>query len=284
MKKVLGRGIEALISQDLRESVSETERVKDLDIEHIDPNPRQPREHFDGEHLNELAESIRQNGVLQPIVVRRVEGRYELILGERRLRAAKLAGRATIPAIVREVDDADSLRHALMENLQREDLNPMEEARGYLALKDGFGLPVADIAAMIGKNRSTVANSMRLLNLPEVVKTLIVEGKLTAGHARALLAIEGEAAQIEWARRIVSENLTVREIEHTAPGKPRGTKRRGQRKISPQIQAIEEAIETHLGTRARIVPRSKGGIVWIEYYSDEELESVLEKMGIELPR
>jgi ParB family chromosome partitioning protein len=284
MKKVLGRGIEALISQDLRESVSETERVKDLDIEHIDPNPRQPREHFDGEHLNELAESIRQNGVLQPIVVRRVEGRYELILGERRLRAAKLAGRATIPAIVREVDDADSLRHALMENLQREDLNPMEEARGYLALKDGFGLPVADIAAMIGKNRSTVANSMRLLNLPEVVKTLIVEGKLTAGHARALLAIEGEAAQIEWARRVVSENLTVREIEHTAPGKPRGKKRRGPRKISPQIQAIEEAIETHLGTRARIVPRSKGGIVWIEYYSDEELESVLEKMGIELPR
>jgi ParB family chromosome partitioning protein len=284
MKKVLGRGIEALISQDLRESVSETERVKDLDIEQIDPNPRQPREHFDGEHLGELAESIRQNGVLQPIVVRRVEGRYELILGERRLRAAKLAGRATIPAIVREVDDADSLRHALMENLQREDLNPMEEARGYQALKDGFGLSVADIAAMIGKNRSTVANSMRLLNLPDVVKALIVEGKLTAGHARALLSIEGEAAQIEWARRVVSESLTVREIEHAAPGKPRGTKRRGPRKLSPQLQAIEEAIETHLGTRARIVPRSKGGILWIEYYSDEELESVLERMGIELPR
>lgn len=284
MKKVLGRGIEALISQDLRESVSETERVKDLDIEQIDPNPRQPRERFDGEHLNELAESIRQNGVLQPIVVRRVEGRYELILGERRLRAAKLAGRATIPAIVREVDDADSLRHALMENLQREDLNPMEEARGYQALRDGFGLSVADIAEMIGKNRSTVANSMRLLNLPDVVKTLIVEGKLSAGHARALLAIEGEAAQIEWARRVVSESLTVREIERTVPGRPRGRKRRGPRKISPQLQAIEDAIETRLGTRARIVPRSKGGILWIEYYSDEELESVLERMGIELPR
>lgn len=283
-KKVLGRGIEALISQDLRESVSETERVKDLDIERIDPNPHQPREHFDGEHLNELAESIRQNGVLQPIVVRHVENRYELILGERRLRAAKLAGRATIPAIVRDVDDADSLRHALMENLQREDLNPMEEARGYQALKDGFGLAVGDIAAMIGKNRSTVANSMRLLNLPEIVRTLIVEGKLTAGHARALLSIEGEAAQIEWARKIVSESLTVREIERTAPGKPRTKKRRGLRNISPQIQAIEDAIETHLGTRAKITPRGKGGILWIEYYSDEELESVLEKMGIKLPR
>lgn len=283
-KNVLGRGIEALISQDLRESVSETERVKDLDIERIDPNPHQPREHFDGEHLKELAESIRQNGVLQPIVVRRVENRYELILGERRLRAAKLAGKATIPAIVRNVDDADSLRHALMENLQREDLNPMEEARGYEALKDSFGLAVGDIAAMIGKNRSTVANSLRLLNLPDIVKMLIVEGKLTAGHARALLSIESEAAQIEWARRIVSESLTVREIERAAPGKARTKKRRGLRTISPQIQAIEEAIETHLGTRAKIVPRSKGGILWIEYYSDEELESVLEKMGIKLPR
>jgi ParB family chromosome partitioning protein len=282
-KKVLGRGIEALISQDLRESVSETERVKDLDIERIDPNPHQPREHFDGEHLRELAESIRQNGVLQPIVVRRVENRYELILGERRLRAAKLAGRGTIPAIVRDVDDADSLRHALMENLQREDLNPMEEARGYQALKDGFGLTVGDIAAMIGKDRSTIANSLRLLNLPEIVKMLIVEGKLTAGHARALLSIEGEAAQVEWARRIVSESLTVREIERTAPGKTRTKKRRGLRKISPQIQALEEAIETHLGTRAKITPRGKGGILWIEYYSDEELESVLEKMGIKLP-
>ena len=283
-KKVLGRGIEALISQDLRESVSETERVKDLDIEHIDPNPHQPREHFDGEHLKELAESIRQNGVLQPIVVRHVGNRYELILGERRLRASKLAGKATIPAIVRNVDDADSLRHALMENLQREDLNPMEEARGYQALKDGFELTVGDIAEMIGKNRSTVANSLRLLNLPDIVKTLIVEGKLTAGHARALLSIEGEAAQIEWARKIVSESLTVREIEQIVPGKARTKKRRGLRKISPQIQAIEEAIETHLGTRAKIVPRSKGGILWIEYYSDEELESVLEKMGIRLPR
>jgi ParB family chromosome partitioning protein len=283
MKKVLGRGIEALISQDLRESVSETERVKDLDIERIDPNPRQPRAHFDGDHLKELADSIRQNGVLQPIVVRRVGDRYELILGERRLRAAKLAGKPTIPAIVREVDDADSLRHALMENLQREDLNPIEEANGYQALKDGFGLAIGDIAEMIGKNRSTIANSLRLLNLPEVVKILIVEGKLTAGHARALLAIEGEGAQIEWARKIVSESLTVREIEQTAPGKTRGKKRRGLRKLSPEIQAIEEAIETHLGTRAKITPRSKGGILWIEYYSDEELERVLEKMGIRIP-
>ncbi len=282
-KKVLGRGIEALISQDLRESVSETERIKELDIGRIDPNPHQPRARFDPDHLKELAESIRLNGVLQPVVVRRAGERYELILGERRLRAARLAGRATIPAIVREADDAASLKHALMENLQREDLNPIEEAHGYDALRAGFGLTIVDIAAMIGKDRSTVANSLRLLALPEAVRALIVEGKLTAGHARALLAIEGEEAQLEWARRIVSESLTVREIERAAP-RPKGRKRRGARQTSPELQAVEEAIEMHLGTRARIAPRGKGGIVSIEYYSDVELERILERLGVRLPR
>jgi ParB family chromosome partitioning protein len=282
-KKVLGRGIEALISQDLRESVSETERIKELEIERIDPNPHQPRAHFDHDHLKELAESIRLNGVLQPVVVRRSGERYQLILGERRLRAAKLAGKITIPAIVRVADDAESLKHALMENLQREDLNAIEEALGYEALRGGFALTVNDIAGMIGKDRSTVANSLRLLALPEAVKALIVEGKLTAGHARALLAIEGEAAQIEWARKIVSESLTVREIERVAPRAPRA-KRRGPRRTSPELRAVEEAIEMHLGTRARIAPRGKGGIVSLEYYSDEDLERILETMGVRLPR
>jgi ParB family chromosome partitioning protein len=281
-KKVLGRGIEALISQDLRESVSETERVKELEIDRIDPNPHQPRSHFDVDHLKELAESIKLNGVLQPVVVRRVGDRYQLILGERRHRAAKLAGKATIPAIVREVNDAESLKHALMENLQREDLNPIEEARGYHALKEGFGLSVNNIASMIGKDRSTVANSLRLLGLPDIVMELIVEGKLTAGHARALLSIEGEDAQIAWARKVVSEGLSVREIEHPEPGVPHAKRRRGVRKLSVQAQAIEEAIERHLGTRAKITPRNRGGIIWIEYYSDEELERILEKMGIGL--
>jgi ParB family chromosome partitioning protein len=282
-KKVLGRGIGALISQDLRESVSETERVNELDIDRIDPNPNQPREHFDADHLRELAESIRLSGVLQPVVVRRVGERYELIIGERRHRAAKLAGKTTIPAIVREIGDAESLKHALMENLQREDLNPMEESRGYQALRDGFGLAVRDIASMIGKSRSAVANSLRLLNLPEAVKALIVEGKLTAGHARALLSVEGEENQIEWARRIVSENLTVREIEQPVPGRPRAKRRRGPRRLSAQAQAIEDAIEVRLGTRAKLAPRAKGGVIWIEYYSDEELERILELMGIGLP-
>ncbi len=282
-KKVLGRGLEALISQDLRESVSETERVKELDIEKIDPNPHQPRASFDGEHLRELAESIRQHGVLQPVVVRRAGDRYRLILGERRMRAAKLAGRTTVPAIVREVDDAESLKQALMENLQREDLNPVEEARGYEILRSEFGLSAKDIADMIGKDRSTVANSLRILALPDEIKALIVAGRLSAGHARALLAIEGAAEQIAWAKRIIDESLTVREIERTAPGKRRGKRRRERRAIPAHLRAVEEALEIHLGTRVRLAPRGKGGHIGIEYYSEEELERILERLGIDLP-
>ncbi len=282
-KKVLGRGLEALISQDLRESVSETERVKELDVARIDPNPHQPRASFDEEHLRELAESIRRHGVLQPIVVRRAGDRYELVLGERRLRAGKLAGLTAIPAIVREVDDAESLKQALMENLQREDLNAIEEARGYELLRSEFSLSAKDIADMIGKDRSTVANSLRILALPDEVKDLIAAGRLTAGHARALLSIEGADAQIEWARKIVSESLTVREIERTAPGKPRRGKRRARRQLEAELRAVEEGLETHLGTRVRIAPHGAGGHIGIEYYSTEDLERILERIGMKLP-
>jgi ParB family chromosome partitioning protein len=281
-RKVLGRGLDALISADLRESVAETERIKELDIGRIDPNPHQPRAKFDAEHLKELADSIRIHGVLQPVVVRRAADRYQLILGERRLRAAKLAGKTTVPAIVRDVGDAESLKHALMENLQREDLNAIEEARGYELLKSEFGLAVSDIAVMIGKDRTTVTNTLRLLGLPEAVRAFIVEGKLTAGHARALLSVETAEAQLAWAKRIINENLTVREIERVAPGRQRPRKRRGQRKLSPQLVAVEETIERHLGTRVKITPRGAGGVLSIEYYSDEELESILDRMGIVL--
>ena len=282
-KKVLGRGLDALISQDLRESVSETERVKELDVERIDPNPHQPRAAFDEGHLKELAESIRRHGVLQPIVVRRAGDRYELVLGERRLRAAKLAGKTAVPAIVREVDDAESLKQALMENLQREDLNAIEEARGYDLLRTEFSLSAKEIADIIGKDRSTVANSLRILALPDEVKSLILAGSLTAGHARALLSIEGETAQIEWARRIVSESLTVREIERTAPGKPRRKKRRARARLEPELLAVEEALEAHLGSRVRLVPRGAGGHIGIEYYSTDDLERILERLGVKLP-
>ncbi|MCK4548711.1 MAG: ParB/RepB/Spo0J family partition protein [Candidatus Krumholzibacteria bacterium] len=278
-KEVLGRGLEALLSADLKESVSETERVKELDIESIEANPHQPREHFNDEHLGELAESIKKHGVLQPVVVRRAGDRYQLVIGERRLRASKMAGRPTIPAIVREIGDEDSLKFALLENLQREDLTPVEEARGYAALRDEFGITVKEVAGMLGKDRSTVANTLRLLKLPVRVIEMLEQGKLTAGHARAILSIEGEAGQIEWAERVVLQGFTVREIEEAAPAKKARKKRR--RQADPQIAAVEERAELRFGTRVKITPRRRGGVISIEYYSTEELEAILEKMGVD---
>ncbi len=279
-KKVLGRGLEALISRDLKESVSETERVMELEVDLIDPNPNQPRKDFDGKNLEELAASIRENGVLQPVVVRRAGERYELIVGERRFRASALAGKRTLPAIVRDVGDDESLRFALMENLQREDLNPVEEARGYMALQEGYGMSVKEIAAMIGKDRSTVANTLRLLNLPEKILLLLQEGRLKAGHARALLSIEGEKAQLEWAGQVIENGFSVREIETSLKRKKDG-RRRSRKRSDPMIREMEERAERVFGTRVRIVERKKGGVVSIEYYSSEELEGILEKMGVE---
>ena len=281
-RKVLGRGIEALISQDLRESVSETERVKELDIDRIEANPHQPRGRFDEGHLKQLAASIKNHGILQPVVVRRHGDKYQLIMGERRLRAARIAGRRSVPAIVREADDADALKFAMMENLQREDLNPIEEAKGYHELKEAFNLSIKEIADLLGKDRSTISNTLRLLALPEIIRGMLSTGELSAGHARALLAIEGEKEQIAWAERVVSEGITVREIELTHRPKQRKTRRRGRRKGDPQVKAMEELLEKHLGTRVQVTPRRKGGVLAIEYYSNEDLERVLERMGIVL--
>jgi len=280
-KNVLGRGLEALIPQDLKESVSETERILEIELDQIDPNPHQPRENFDEKQLRELSASIRKHGVLQPVVVRRDGARYQLVVGERRFRASKIAGRTTVPAIVRKVNDNDSLKLALLENLQREDLNPIEEARGYVALQKEFDIPVKEIADILGKERSTVANTIRLLNLPAEVIRFLEQGKLRAGHARAILSIEGEKEQIEWARQVVEHGFTVREVEHAA--RPGGSRKRprGHRKTDPQIAALEERIELLLGTKARIVPRKKGGAILIEYYSDDELEGILSRMGVD---
>ncbi|MBN1885445.1 MAG: ParB/RepB/Spo0J family partition protein [Candidatus Krumholzibacteriota bacterium] len=278
-KRVLGRGLDALISPDMRESVSETERIIEIEIDRIDPNPHQPRNAFDDGHLRELADSIGRFGVLQPVVVRRSGDRYQLVVGERRFRASRLAGKTTIPAIVRRIEDDDSLKLALLENLQREDLNPIEEARGYQALQDEHGLTAREIADILGKDRSTVSNTLRLLKLPDEVVGMLADGKLTAGHARAILAVEGAERQIELARRVVEEGITVREVERERPRKTRRGRKRAP--IDPQLRAVEERLEMRLGTRVRVTPRRRGGIVSIEYYSDEELERLLEAMGVD---
>jgi len=279
-KKVLGRGLEALISQDLRETVSEVERVKELDLDSIDPNPNQPRESFDDDALRELAESIKHNGILQPIVVRRRGGRYELILGERRLRAAKMAGLSSVPALIRDVDDSTSLKFALLENLQRENLNPIEEAKGYERLKEQFGLSAKSIAELIGKDRSTITNSMRILKLPEPIRDLVASGQIGASHARTLLSMDDEEKQIELARQIAEEGLSVREIEVHVGGKSRVKRKKGKAKRDSRITELEEQLEMQLGTRVRIVPRRRGGVLVMEYYSDEELERLLELIGV----
>ncbi len=280
-KKVLGRGLEALISQELKETVSEVERVKELNIDEIEPNPNQPREHFDEESLKELAKSIKKNGILQPVVVRRKGKRYELVLGERRLRAARMAGLNNIPALVRDIDDAGLLMFALLENLQREDLNPLEEAKGYARLKEQFGMGDREIADILGKDRSTVVNTLRLLKLPKEIKDLLAEGKITRSHARSILALDNNEEQIALAKRIVEEGVSVRELEIRVGGKARRKKRRRNAKArDPVILEIEDQLEHHLGTRVRIVPRRKGGTIIIEYYSDEELERVIEAIGI----
>ena len=279
-KKVLGRGLEALISQDLRETVSEVERVKELDIESIDPNPNQPRERFDEDGLKELSESIKRNGILQPIVVRRIGKRYELILGERRLRAARMAGLSNIPALIRNIDDSTSLKFALLENLQREDLNPIEEAKGYERLKDQFGMSIREIAELIGKDRSTVTNSIRILKLPKEVRNLVAEGKIRASHARTILSIEDEGKQIELARKIAKEGMSVRDVEIHVGGKSRIKRKKSPKKKDRHISEVESQLEMQLGTRVRIVPRHQGGVLVIEYYSDEELERLLELIGV----
>ena len=280
-RKVLGRGLEALISQDIKESASETERVLEIPLERIDPNPFQPRGSFDDGQLEQLAESIRKNGVLQPVVVRRSGERYQLIVGERRMRASGLAGRAAVPAIIREVDDGQALTLALLENLQREDLNPVEEAMGYVALKEKAGMSDREIAEVLGKDRSTVANMIRLLSLPAEVRELLSSGRIRSGHARALLSIDDPVKQIEWAKRAAEEGFTVRDVEAGVKKGPRARKRKGRRKLDPALQMLEERAETRLGTRVRIVSRKKGGQITIDFYSDDDLVGVLERMGVE---
>ena len=189
-----------------------------------------------------------------------------------------MAGRTTVPAIIREIGDDETLKFALLENLQREDLSPIEEARGYAALRDDFGLSVKEVAEMLGKDRSTVANTIRLLGLPPRVLELLEEGRLTAGHARAILAMDGDERRIAWAEQAAAGGLTVRELEREKA--PRRASRRRRGVVDPQIAALEERAELRFGTRVRIVRRRKGGAVTVEFYRDEDLADILEKMGV----
>lgn len=287
-RKVLGRGIEALIpGAAMVEHPQPGERVVDVPTDAVEANPFQPRKRFDTERLKELADSIRADGILQPVVVRRKGAKYELIMGERRLQAARLAGVPTIPVIVRDVRDADALRLAIVENIQRENLNAIEEAVAFRRLIAEFGLSQADVAGVVGKDRSSVANTLRLLNLPEDVQRMVEDGTLTGGHARALLSLPTQKEQLALARRIAEQNLSVRQVEAEV-GLSRVKKSNAARrhKEKPAYLAdLEKAFAQYLGTRVAIEEKRGGkGRIQIEFYSYDDFERLAGLMHVQLPR
>ena len=282
--KRLGRGLEALLGPMSREQAAATGALRDVAVSLIAANPFQPRRSFDDNGLAELAASIAASGLLQPIIVRAVGSRFELIAGERRWRAAQRLGWAKIPAIVREFDDQTALSLALIENLQRDDLSALDAAHGYQRLVQDFGLAPADVARLVGKDRSTVANTLRLLKLPMDVQELMQSRKLTEGHGRALLAIEDPRQMSQLAQGVVEHGWSVREVEALvrgeSPDKPRG---RMMKKPSPQKPAsadarrVEEALRKRLGTDVRLTAKRRGrGLLSISYYSNDDLARLLE--------
>ncbi len=276
----LGRGLEALIPTQSDNLLPRGRQVVDLPLEKITPNPSQPRVQFDGARLEELAASIREKGVLQPILVKATATGYQVIAGERRWRASKAAGLASIPAIVADnVTQADELEWALIENLQREDLNVLEEAAGYKRLAETFGYTQQDIAAKVGKDRSSVANTLRLLTLPEAIREKIADGRITAGHARALLALELPHEQIRYAKRIIAENLSVRKIEELIYGRRKRVLSRA-RPRSAELEAVEQKLRLKFGATVHITESRKRGRIIFDYYGHDDLNRLLEVMGV----
>jgi ParB family chromosome partitioning protein len=255
--------------------------IVNIDVNAVVPNPRQPRTRFSKDSLHDLAESIKIQGVIEPILTRMRDGKYELVAGERRLRAAKLAGLTAIPAIVKEFTDEQSLELSLIENLQREDLNPMDEAEGYSRLSSEFGLTQENIALRIGKDRSTVANMMRLLALPKPIKDSLRREEISVGHARPLLTVEDQEKQLRFWRQIVKQNLSVRDVEILVTGKEEKpqAKKAGRKRAATQnaeLNALVEQLTEHLATKVKIFGSPQRGRIEIEYYSQEDLERVLE--------
>ena len=272
VKHGLGRGLGALLSSSpapVAEIVAAG--VQELPIESIVANPRQPRKAFNTNSLQDLSESLKRSGVLQPVVVRRHGQQYEIVVGERRWRAAKLAGLSHIPAVVREASDAETLELALVENLLREDLNPMEEAEAYQRLLTEFDWTQEELAQRVGKDRSSVANCLRLLKLPELIQADLRAGRLTMGHARALLSLASPAEQLKLREEILAHSWSVRATEEGVQRKQRQIPRRAGRR-SAELAALEDSLREVLATRVRLVGNERAGRIEIAYTSTEDLE------------
>lgn len=276
-KPALGRGLGSLMGEAQSETgFTQAASEAQLSIEDIFPNPNQPRTHFNESELEELSESIRENGVLQPLLVRKNGAKYEIIAGERRYQASKIAGLEKVPAIIKDVDDQKMLEIALIENLQRSDLNPIEEAKGYRQLIKASGMTQEALSKAVSKSRSAITNSLRLLDLPESVQQLMYEGKLTAGHARAILAVPFEEARIKLAEKVVTEGLSVRATENLAPLFSVGDAPRPPRPVTPQsykkaARVLRQVFNTNVKVRST---RGKNKIE-IEFKDEDELQRIL---------
>lgn len=278
-RQVLGRGLSALLGEEISKTTGE--ELLDLDLDMIIPNSEQPRTRFAEENLEELTQSIRANGIVQPILVRRKGSTYQIVAGERRWRAAQRAGLRKIPAVIKDVTDEKLLELALVENIQRQELNPIEEAKAYKNLINLIGLTQEMVAERVGKNRTVITTSLRLLKLPLEIQKLIEEEKISAGHGRALLMVEDIEAQKRIARTIIEMSLSVRETEKSVK---RLARRDGQtiekkgvsRKVDPNLKAAETKLRRHLGTNVQIIPDGKGtgGKIEIEYYGEVDLDRI----------
>jgi ParB family chromosome partitioning protein len=278
-KKALGKGLGALLPSSKLSQPTEATDVQRIRIDTIVPNRYQPRHTFPPDELAELAASIKESGVLQPIMVRRKgDGIYELISGERRWRASKEAGLETIPVIIRNCSDQESLLLALVENLQREDLNPMETARAYSRMMNEFGLTQDAIAAKVGRDRSSVANFVRLIHLHPELQELVQEGTLTTGHAKALLSLSSPEDQLKIGKIVASGALSVRETEKLVETSVAGKKRRNKTPHSSPWVELESRLQKRLGTKVTIHPQNQGGKIVIHYFSPAELDGVVETL------
>lgn len=277
-RPVLGRGIGALISSAAQEG---GKKYFSCPIEELQPHSRQPRKNFDDKKMAELIASIKEKGVIQPLVVRQQGDRYQIIAGERRWRAAQKAGLDRVPVVIQDVSENHALEIALIENIQREDLNPLEEAEAYRYLVATFDLSQEDVAQRVGKDRSTVANALRLLRLPEKIKEMVIAGQLSMGHARALLSLEQDEDVIEAGNEIIRKKLSVRETEKLIKkiksfnGVP---KVKTETAKSPEICGLENELEIHLGTQVKLVDKSRGGKIEIYYHDNADLTRLVEQL------
>ena len=285
-KSALGKGLSALISArsaPIRLEAERGEKIQQLDLSRIVPSPLQPRKDFARDALAELVESIRQHGIIQPLVVRSVGGKHELIAGERRWRAAQEAGLTQVPVITRVATDLEVLELSLIENLQRADLNPIEEAQAYARLSNEFGMRQEDIAQKVGRSRAAVANSVRLLDLHEQVQTWLTQGLLSVGHAKVLLALKEPEEQRAVAETILRRSATVRATERLVARQLGGTRPRRRRQTvatSATIDDVQNRLQEHLGTRVTVHHGEKRGRIEIEYYGNDDLQRVLGALGL----